>query len=74
MIQIAISKVVSEQEFPAANRTGPRSGPVFVRNNKLYVPPRLLSNVILSQLMCHKYFSKTLEESLSRDNQNAFGT
>ncbi len=46
----------------------------FTKHDNFYGRVRLLSGVILSQLMCHKYSSKTLEKSLSRDSQSAFGT
>jgi hypothetical protein len=72
MIPIAIGKVVWNQSFLQVLEWDRDRDQFSVRNNNLYVPPRLLPNVILSQVMCHKYFSKTLEKSLSRDSQSAF--
>jgi len=46
----------------------------FIKNGNFYGRARLLSSFILSQLMCHECSSKTLEKSLSRDSQSAFGT
>ena len=47
---------------------------LFTRNENFYGRVRLLLNVILSQLMCYKYSSKTLQIPLSRDSQSGSGT
>ena len=39
----------------------------FIRNDNFYGRVRLLLNVIVSQLMCYKYSSKTLQKPLSRE-------
>ncbi len=84
MVQIEMGKIVPEQTFFCRDWNGTEIGTkffyqnrnqhFFIRNDNFYGRVRHLSNIILSQLMCHTYSSKTLDKSLSRDSQSVFGT